>query len=159
MWEGKLINGTFRTRVCWCNTWTKLRVRLVLDNQYTYQGYWDYQNKKIGLDVCKAQLEQEKKKVAKALQQKHSVDILLVLFNRLYTLRNQLMHGGSTYKSSLNRKQLQDGCQILSALLPAFLYIALENADSLDLGKPFYPVAQVSWHSKWSAQTKRQFTE
>lgn len=54
------------------------------------------------------------------------------------------MHGGSTYKSSLNRKQLRDGCQILSALLPAFLYIALENADSLDLGKPFYPVAQVS---------------
>lgn len=89
-------------------------------------------------------LDKEKKKVAKALQQKHSVDILLVLFNLLYTLRNQLMHGGSTYKSSLNRKQLQDGCQILSALLPAFLYIALENADSLDLGKPFYPVAQVS---------------
>ena len=119
-------------------------IRMLLDNQYTYQGYWDYQNKKIALEVCKAQLEQEKKKVAKALQQKHSVDILLVLFNRLYTLRNQLMHGGSTYKSSLNRKQLRDGCQILSALLPAFLYIALENADSLDLGKPFYPVAQVS---------------
>lgn len=117
---------------------------MLLDNQYTYQGYWDYQNKKIALEVCKAQLEQEKKKVAKALQQKHSVDILLVLFNRLYTLRNQLMHDGSTYKSSLNRKQLRDGCQILSALLPAFLYIALENADSLDLGKPFYPVAQVS---------------
>ena len=71
----------------------------------------------------KAQLEQEKKKVTKALQQKHSVDVLLIVFNRLYTLRNQLMHGGSTYKSSLNRKQLQDGCQILSALLPAFLYL------------------------------------
>ena len=38
-------------------------IRMLLDNQYTYQGYWDYQNKKIGLEVCKAQLEQEKKKV------------------------------------------------------------------------------------------------
>lgn len=43
----------------------------------------------------------------------------------------------------MNRKQLQDGCRILSALLPVFILVLLENAQTLDLGKPFYPVVQV----------------
>lgn len=116
----------------------------LLDNQYMQQSYWDYQNKKISVDVYKTLREQEQKKTEKALQQKNAVEVLLALFNRLYTLRNQLMHGGSTYQSSLNRNQLQDACQILTALLPRFMYIALENADRLDLGQPFYPVAHVS---------------
>ena len=117
-------------------------IRLLLDNPYIYQGFWDYQNQKISHEVCKEGLAQEKKKVSKALQEKDSVSILFVLFNRLYTLRNQILHGGSTYNSSLNRKQLYDSCQILAALLPIFIQILLENFETLDLGKPYYPVVQ-----------------
>lgn len=119
-------------------------IRLLLDNPYVYQGFWDYQNQKISQAAWKEGFEQEKKKVHRALEAKDSVDILLVLFNRLYTLRNQIVHGGATYNSSINRKQLRDACQILIGLLPAFLWILLENADSLDLGQPFYPVVQMS---------------
>ena len=118
-------------------------IRLFLDNPYVYQGFWDYQNQKISHDACREGLAQEKQKVLRALSDKDSVDILIVLFNRMYTLRNQLVHGGATYKSSVNRKQLQDACTILLALLPVFLFILLENAATLDLGKPFYPVVQV----------------
>ena len=88
--------------------------------------------------------EQDKIKVHRALQQKDSVEVLYIIFNRLYTLRNQIMHGGSTYKSSINRSQLQDSSNILTALLPIFMHILLENEKILDLGKPFYPVVQVS---------------
>jgi len=119
-------------------------IRLLLDNQYIYQGFWDYQNQKISLDACKTGLLEEKQKVLHALGQKDSVDILMVLFNRLYTLRNQIVHGGATYSSSVNRPQLKDACRILDALLPVFILVLLENAPSLDLGKPFYPVVQVS---------------
>ncbi|MCL6241924.1 MULTISPECIES: HEPN domain-containing protein [Acinetobacter] len=119
-------------------------IRLFLDNPYVYQGFWDYQNQKISHDACKEGLAHEKQKVLHALKEKDSVDILMVLFNRMYTLRNQMVHGGATYKSSVNRKQLQDGCTILLALLPVFMVILLENAETLDLGKPFYPVVQVS---------------
>lgn len=119
-------------------------IRLLLDNQYIYQGFWDYQNQKISLDACKTGLLEEKQKVLHALGQKDSVDILMVLFNRLYTLRNQIVHGGATYNSSVNRPQLKDACRILDALLPVFILVLLENAHSLDLGKPFYPVVQVS---------------
>ena len=119
-------------------------IRLFLDNPYVYQGFWDYQNQKISHDACKEGLAQEKQKVLRALSEKDSVDILMVLFNRMYTLRNQVVHGGATYNSSVNRKQLQDACTILLALLPVFMIILLENAATLDLAKPFYPVVQVS---------------
>ncbi|OTG80938.1 hypothetical protein B9T33_08140 [Acinetobacter sp. ANC 5054] len=119
-------------------------IRLFLDNPYVYQGFWDYQNQKISHDTCKEGLAQEKQKVLRALSEKDSVDILMVLFNRMYTLRNQVVHGGATYNSSVNRKQLQDACTILLALLPVFMIILLENAATLDLAKPFYPVVQVS---------------
>ncbi|CAB1217794.1 HEPN domain-containing protein [Acinetobacter bouvetii] len=118
-------------------------IRLLLENPYVYQGFWDYQNQKISQHSWKEDFEQEKKKVHKALQEKASVDILFVVFNRLYTLRNQMIHGGATYNSSVNRRQLQDACNILAALLPTFMFVLLENAQSLDLGKPFYPVVQV----------------
>ena len=119
-------------------------IRVLLDNQYIYQGFWDYQNQKISLEACKSGLVAEKQKVLSALAHKDSVDILMVLFNRLYTLRNQIVHGGATYNSSVNRPQLKDACRILVALLPVFILVLLENAQSLDLGKPFYPVVQVS---------------
>lgn len=118
-------------------------IRLLLENPYVYQEFWDYQNQKISQHSWKEDFEQEKKKVHKALQEKASVDILFIVFNRLYTLRNQIIHGGATYNSSVNRRQLQDACNILAALLPTFIFVLLENAHSLDLGKPFYPVVQV----------------
>lgn len=119
-------------------------IRILIENPYVFQPFWDYQNQKISQVAWKEDFEIEKKRVLKALQDKDSVVLLLVIFNRLYTLRNQIIHGGSTYNSSVNRKQIQDSCNILNALLPAFIHILLENAKVLDLGKPFYPVVQVS---------------
>ena len=52
--------------------------------------------------------------------------------------------GGMTYNSAVNRKQLQDACTLLAALLPVFIYVFLENSHSLDLVQPFYPMVQVS---------------
>lgn len=118
-------------------------IRALLDTLYIYQGFWDFQNQKISQIACKQGLAEEKQKVLNALAQKDSVEVLMVLFNRLYTLRNQLIHGGATYQSSINRSQLKDSCKILHALLPVFILLLLENSSTLDMGKPFYPVVQV----------------
>ena len=69
--------------------------------------------------------------------------VLCTVFNRLYTLRNQLIQGGATYNSAVNRTQMQQSCDILSNLISAFIFILLENAQTLDLEQPFYPVVQV----------------
>lgn len=126
--------------------WTKYShaIRILLDNPYTFQPFWDYQNQKITQDDWRSSFDKDKNKVHRALQQKDSVEVLYVIFNRLYTLRNQIIHGGSTYNSSVNRTQIHDACNILTALLPTFMHILLENEKIIDLGKPFYPVVQVS---------------
>ena len=62
-----------------------------------------------------------------------------VVLERLYTLRNQLIHGGSTYNSKLNRTQLRDACNILQLLVPIIIDIMLENGEH-DWGVIAYPV-------------------
>jgi hypothetical protein len=119
-------------------------MQALLDNSSLEQSFWDYRNQKISLESCQEVLQAQKQKVQDALQSRNSVEILSVLFRRLYTLHHQLMHGGAAYHSSLNHKSLQDSCRILGALLPVFICILLENSAALDLGKPFYPAAQVS---------------
>ena len=125
--------------------WNKLNqpIQMLLENPYIFQKFWDYQNQKITQEVWKESFETAKKEVSYSLQNKDTVTVLCVTFNRLYTLRNQLIHGGATYNSSVNRQQMQQACHILSSLISAFIFILLENAQTLALEQPFYPVVQV----------------
>lgn len=119
-------------------------IQLFLESPYIFQGYWDYKNQKIDQITWKKSFESEQIRVLQAFRNKDGLDILEMIFNRLFTLRNQMIQGGVSYKSSINRKQLEDGCKILLSLLPVFIQILIENAQSLDIDKPFYPVVQMS---------------
>ena len=122
----------------------KQTIQVVLDNPYIYQGFWDYHNHKISQASWKTEFEAEQRVVHQALQGRKITEILSFLFDRLNTLRNQILQGGVTYNSVVNRRYIADGCNILSSLIPIFMYILLENAEQLDTDKPFYPVMQVS---------------
>ena len=63
------------------------------------------------------------------------------VFELLYVLRNQLVHGGATWNSSANRAQVKDGAAILSFLMPIFVDIMMDNSNE-DWGTPHYPVIQ-----------------
>ena len=52
-----------------------------------------------------------------------------ILFDRIYTLRNQLIHGGATWLSKVNRDQVRDGSRILIELVPAMIHLVMENPD------------------------------
>ena len=65
--------------------------------------------------------------------------VLAVLFDRLYVLRNQLMHGCATYQGHLNRQQVRGGALILSSLVPVFLDIMADNPHE-DWGAVSFPV-------------------
>jgi hypothetical protein len=64
-----------------------------------------------------------------------------VTFDRLYTLRNQLVHGGSTWNSSVNRGQVTDGARILGDIVPIIIHLMMENPRQL-WGDPCYPVVE-----------------
>ncbi len=79
--------------------------------------------------------------VLKALEHKNTQLILEILFDRLYTLRNQLMHGGATWNGKVNRSQVTDGQLIISFLIPNFLEIMMNNQNE-DWGKLNFPVVK-----------------
>ncbi len=114
-------------------------IRIMLDNPYVFQPFWDYQNGKISELAWQEDFSKANKKALNGLKDEDTATVLMVIFDRLYTLRNQIVHGGATYKSSVNREQLGDGCQILKAILPVVVGIVLNNPN-VDWGKPFYPV-------------------
>ncbi|WP_386692616.1 MULTISPECIES: hypothetical protein [unclassified Lonepinella] len=117
-------------------------IRMLLDNKFVFQPFWDFHNGKISeAEYIKAEMI-DRERFYSALEKQKTAQILSVLFNRLYTMRNQIIHGGSTYGGSKNRDQVRDSCRILTALLPEMLQIMMNNHDEVDWGKPFYPVVK-----------------
>jgi len=114
-------------------------IRVLLDNEYVFQPFWDYQNKKISEDSWKKKFDQAKVRANKSLSKKNTTEVLAIIFSRLYTLRNQMIHGGATWNSQTNRDQLRDSVNILGKLVPIIIEIMLDNADTL-WGEPCYPV-------------------
>lgn len=115
-------------------------IRLLLDNRYVFQPFWDYHNQLISQAAWEADFARAKQKALRALADKDTHAVLMAVFNRLYTLRNQILHGGATFGSTVNRTQLQDGCAFLSSLMPIVVQLMMHNSQEADWGRPFYPV-------------------
>lgn len=117
-------------------------IRLLLDNKFVFQPFWDFHNQKITERQYLGEEIKERERFFSALEKQKTERILDVMFSRLYTLRNQILHGGATYQSRVNREQLRDACNILSLLMPAMLNIMMQHHAEIDWGKPFYPVVK-----------------
>jgi hypothetical protein len=116
-------------------------IRVLLDNRYVYQPFWKFHNGVPGYDNWEELFTCSRQHVQEALARQNTQVILSVLFDRLYVLRNQLIHGGATWNSSVNRAQVKDGARILEFLLPLFIEIMMENPGE-NWGNPHYPVVQ-----------------
>ena len=116
-------------------------IRLLLDNEFVFQPYWDYQNGRISEDRWRDSFRLSKVAVVKALGRMDTKKVLAIVIDRLYTLRNQLVHGGSTWNSSVNRKQVKEGASILGLLVPLLIYLMMRSPDQ-PWGEPCYPVVQ-----------------
>jgi hypothetical protein len=114
-------------------------IRLLLDNEYVFRPFWSHHNQQPGYDDWKDSFERSKKKIRIALGGKDTKVILTTLFDRLYVLRNQLVHGGATWNSKVNRSQVQDGTRIMAFLVPLFIDLMMDNPE-FSWGAPYYPV-------------------
>lgn len=124
--------------------WNKFAkaIRVLIENKFVYQTFWNYQNGQISKKQFKQSFKNNREKAYLALENVDTPYILRVVFSRLYTLRNQILHGGATYNSQTNRGQLKDGCRVLSLLIPEILQIMMENHQEINWGKPYYPVVK-----------------
>ena len=118
-------------------------IRILLDTPFVLQSFWDYHSGKISEPQWKERLAQGKKMATLALASGNTPQLLGVVFNRLYTLRNQLIHGGATWNSSVNRKQLKDCANLLGKLVPLIIELMMTHPDTL-WGDACYPVVELA---------------
>lgn len=111
----------------------------LLENRYTFQPFWHGLRTKTAQERWKKTMKERNQKAIKAIENKNVRGLLVFTFERLYTLRNQIFHGGATYRSSANREQLNASCHILTAITPIIISIMLENPNENAWGRPYYP--------------------
>ena len=120
-------------------------IRLLLDNQFVFQPFWDALNHPRSdgsiAEHWRDAFGEARQRVHKALAQQDTERVLYEVFVRLYTLRNQLMHGGATWNSSVNRAQVRDGRALLARVLPVMLAVMMDRPERF-AGQPFYPVVK-----------------
>lgn len=116
-------------------------IRLLLDSRYVFQPFWNFHNQVPGYENWENSFTNGKKRATTALANQDTLTVLTIVFNRLYTLRNQLMHGGATWNSSVNRQQTGDGVRILGFLIPVMIDLMMDHPEK-NWGTPYYPVAK-----------------
>ena len=113
-------------------------MRNLLDNEYLFLPYWDYIHGKAEAQEWQTRFAQEKKRLQAAVLKQDSAAALGFVFERLYTLRNQLLHGGATWSGDVKREQLRLANGLLLSVLPAMLSIMLQQPAQF-VAPPFYP--------------------
>jgi len=116
-------------------------IRSLISNQYVFQSYWDFTNGLLTEEEWQNQFKLATRVANQALAANNTVSVAEVVLSRLYTLRNQLIHGGATWNSEVNRAQVRDGSRFLGRLVPLVILLMLEN-HTQPWGPPCYPVIE-----------------
>ncbi len=122
-------------------TWREFSgpIRVLLDNPYVFESFWEFHRGNLTEIQWKERLAKGKKTAAILLAKGNTPELLRLVFHRIYTLRNQLMHGGATWNSQVNCAQLQDCVNLLGKLVPVVIELMLNNPDEM-WGDACYPV-------------------
>jgi len=115
-------------------------VRALVESKYLFMPFWDGQ--RTGSEDWKGFFEASKRNYRRHMQRQESVvDILCILLDRLYVLRNQVFHGGATWESSANRHQVRSGADIMAKIVP--IVVDVMHAEmGRDWGRIAYPVVR-----------------
>ena len=115
-------------------------VEKLLANKYVFEPFWKYRNG-LGYRDWEQRLKaQEMERKSKNGRTKTEIT-LRQIFDRLYTLRNQLLHGSATWKSTMNRNQVETGARIMMNLVPHFIDVMIRHPDG-GWGASRYPVVR-----------------
>ena len=113
-------------------------VKALIKNPYVFHGFWSAKRLNKQDEDWRVKFDQSSVAALNNLSRKQVPDLLSIVLDRLFVLRNQLLHGGATYQSQVNRQQVEDGGKLLGALLPIVVRIML-NAPEENWGEIYYP--------------------
>lgn len=115
-------------------------IRGLVNNHYLFPLFWkNLQNPHIHWE---RHFNNSKKRAFQSLANNQTLSLLCIVFDRLYMMRNQIVHGGATYQSSLNRKQTNDSTAFMKDIMPVIIQIMINN-PSTNWGDVFYPPVDI----------------
>lgn len=116
-------------------------IRALLNNRYVFGPFWRHHSGEFGFAGWEITFESSKRAANDALARQDTPLVLSILFDRLYVLRNQIIHGGATWNSQANRDQIRDGGALLGSLLPVFIDLMMDHPNE-EWAMPNYPVIE-----------------
>lgn len=114
-------------------------IRVLIENKFVFEPFWKALRDHDSSNRWKTQFEASNQRAFGAVMASRTEVVLAIVFERLYVLRNQLVHGGATWHSKVNRAQVSDGSRILGTLVPIILELMIAHPE-LDFGENLYPV-------------------
>jgi hypothetical protein len=114
-------------------------IRVLLDNRYVFPEFWRAQSGVIAKDDFERSFAAANHAARAALSRQDTVSVLAIVLARIYTLRNQLVHGGATWQGSVNRDQLRDCTAFMAKLVPLVIEVMMDHPATL-WGPGTYPV-------------------
>lgn len=114
-------------------------IRTLIENKFVFEPFWTALRNHDSSDAWERAFAASRKTALSAILHGHTEAVLGIVFDRLYVLRNQLIHGGATWNSSVNREQLKDAVNILASLVPRVICLMLDHPNR-DFGEVMYPV-------------------
>ncbi|WP_235580699.1 HEPN domain-containing protein [Rhodanobacter sp. Root179] len=115
-------------------------IRTLIDNRYVFEPFWKALRSHDSSKAWEESFASSRKVAMKALLGNDTSTLLSIVLDRLYVLRNQLIHGGATWGSATNRAQVKDGVAILGVLLPITIELMMEDEKN-EFDAVAYPVA------------------
>lgn len=116
-------------------------IRTLISNKFVFEPFWRALREHDSSEHWEVKFEKSQKAAMRAVFDGNAPTVLGIVFDRLYVLRNQLIHGGATWGSQVNRAQVKDGALILMSVIPVILEVMLDHPEG-EFGDILYPVVQ-----------------
>jgi hypothetical protein len=116
-------------------------IRLLLRNQFVFADFWRHHNGLLTAAEWERRFKSSRRAAELALAGGDTLQVLSIVLARLYVLRNQLLHGGATWNSDVNRAQVRDCANLLNKLVPIVIEIMMDHPKH-DWGAATYPVVK-----------------
>ena len=117
----------------------KKRFRSLIANKYLFNNFWKFHNRDLNNERWDLSYQSRIKSFEVSLKHDEKAKALVEVFSSLYVLRNQIVHGGSTWGGDHNRNQVEICTAIISSMVPLMVDIMLESPNE-DWGELHFPV-------------------
>ncbi len=114
-------------------------IRTLVENRFVFEPFWRAMREHDSSSRWEEKFAAARKLALASVVAGQTATVLSIVFDRLYVLRNQLVHGGATWNSGANRAQVKDGAALMMAMTPLLVDVMLDHPE-VDFGDILYPV-------------------